>query len=102
MIFFNMCIDTRVFPADRLKVARIIQERIKSDISNHRPISLLSTNKIYEFLINCRLKKILNRQNILCSNQFGFHIGKSTELAALELVERVAALRDKYYAKFVF
>ena len=62
-------------------------------MSKHRPIYvLLSTNKIFESLINCRLKKILDRHNILCKKQFGFRVGKSTELAALKLVEGVLSL----------
>ena len=42
-----------------------IQEQSKSDINNHRPISvLLGINKIFEYLISCRLQKINARDTI--------------------------------------
>lgn len=50
------------------------------DISNYRPISLLSVvGKLLEKVVNYRFLSYLENKNLLSENQFGFRAGRSTE-----------------------
>jgi hypothetical protein len=64
-----------VFP-ERLKFAQVkplSKKREKTEFSNYRPISLLSSfSKIIEKIIYRRLYDHLNTNNILVDEQFGF------------------------------
>ena len=54
---------------------------------------------MFEALIYNRLKSFFASQNLLLENQFGFRSGRSTEQAALTLVDRVIpAMANKSYA----
>ena len=64
--------------------------------SNYRPISVLhSLSKIMEKLVKCRIIKYLNKENIMCKQQFGFRAGQSTSDAILELTDKCASNLDK-------
>ncbi len=57
---------------------------------NYRRISLLSIlNKIFEKFIHRSLYGFLQKYNILCKFQFGFHEGHSTTLANIEIVKNI-------------
>ena len=81
-----------IFP-DKLKSSKVIPILKKGDdtsISNYRPISLLpSLSKIFEYVIADQLKEYFIDNNLLCAEQFGFRTGYSTELAALQLVDKM-------------
>ena len=82
----NKSFQQGIFP-DELKIARVIpihKEGPKSDVSNYRPISLLSTfSKIYEKLMHIRILGFLETNNSLVDTQYGFRPGRSCEHALL-------------------
>ena len=67
-----------------------------NDISNYRPISLLpSISKILENSIFKQLSTYLNEHKLLYDSQYGFRAGHSTELASIELIDRITQDLDK-------
>ena len=103
---FNLSIEKDVFPDD-LKIARvtpIYMGEDSSDVSNYRPISVLPWfSKILErIMYNC-LYKYLIKNNILYSEQFGFHNGHSTDHAAVQLVDQIiGSFENNKYTLAVF
>ena len=81
---FNLSIVKGIFPDD-LKIAKITpiyKPDNSSNISNYRPISVLSCfSKMLEQIMYNRLQKYLKDQNITYDKQFGFQTGHSTEHA---------------------
>ena len=64
--------------------------------SNYRPISILPTiSKVFERVIFEQLYNYLNSLNLFYHGQYGFRENHSTELAALELIDRVIQYLDK-------
>jgi len=94
---FNLSISTGVFPA-ALKVAKVIPVFKKDDphvFSNYRPISLLPCfSKILERLIYNRLDNFLSRCKILHDNQYGFRKHHSTDLALLDIYNKISSSLD--------
>ena len=64
---FNMSMSSGIYP-DKLKIAKVIplyKKGKKCDVSNYRPISVLTCiNKIYEKLLCKRLYKFLSKKNV--------------------------------------
>jgi fructose-1,6-bisphosphatase/inositol monophosphatase family enzyme len=83
---------TGVFP-DRLKysvVKPIFKKGNKQEISNYKPISLLTSfSKIIEKLIYARLHAHIDMNNILVQEQFGFRTHSPTEQAAFTLINSI-------------
>ena len=66
-------------------------------ITNYRQISVLPViSKIFETVISEQLSDYFLTNNLLCSQQYGFKKNFSTELAALELLDRVLDQLDKH------
>ena len=82
----NSSFDQGQFP-DALKIAKVVpihKGGTKHEVSNYRPISLLSSfSKVYEKLMHNRVIKFLDTHNLLCENQYGFRPGRSCEHALL-------------------
>ena len=95
---FNQSLNTGIFP-EKLKIAKVIPFHKKGslhDISNYRPISLLpSIYKILEKIIFKQLSTYLNEHKLLYDSQYGFRAGHSTELASIELIDRITQDLDK-------
>ena len=95
---FIQSLNTGIFP-EKLKIAKVIPNHKKgawNDISNYRPISLLpSISKILEKLIFKQLSTYLNEYKLLYDSQYGFRAGHSTELASIELIDRITQDLDK-------
>ena len=95
---FNQSLNTGIFP-EKLKIAKVTPIHKKgplNDISNYRPISLLpSISKILEKIIFKQLSTYLNKHNFLYDSQYGFRAGHSTELASIELIDRITQDLDK-------
>ena len=76
-----------IFPT-KLKCAKVIplhKGGSTTDITNYRPISLLSCfSKIYEKLMQARLTTFLKVNNLLYKSQYGFRSGHCCEHAILE------------------
>ena len=85
---------------DAMKKARVIpifknngSNRI---MKNYRPVSLLPVfSKILERIVYNRLFKYLNKHILLAISQYGFREGLSTELAILELQDRICNIISK-------
>ena len=90
-------LETGVFP-DKLKVAKVIPLFKKGDptlLTNYRPISLLlSLSKIFEKVIYQQLYAYFENSNLFFKGQYGFRKGHSTEMASLELVDRILSFMD--------
>lgn len=88
----NLSVTTGEFPSV-LKTAKTIpvhKKKSKDDISNYRPISLLSTlSKIIERLVFDRMMNFLNKFSIITSCQHGFRVGRSTGTAVCDFVKFV-------------
>ena len=77
-----------VFP-DKLKIAKVIalhKGGSKTDVSNYRPISLLSSfSKVFEKLMHHRLLDFLQSNGSLYDSQYGFIPRLSCEQALIDL-----------------
>ena len=86
---YNVALSFGVFP-DRLKYAiikPIIKRDSKQDISNYRPISLLTSfSKVLEKVIYNTLYTHFEKNGILVQEQFGFRRQHSTEQTAFSLI----------------
>ncbi|PNF35250.1 hypothetical protein B7P43_G06859, partial [Cryptotermes secundus] len=89
---YNLSLYTGIYP-DRLKYANIIpcfKKGDASEISNYRPISLLTGfSKLFEILVFNRLKQQLTNNNIIVDEQYGFRNGASTQNAIFNLTNSV-------------
>ena len=76
-----------IFP-QKLKIAKVIplhKGGSRAEVSNYRPISLLSCfSKIFEKIMQARLLDHLKSEKILFDSQYGFRAGHSCEHAILE------------------
>ena len=88
----NNSVETGIYP-DKLKHAKVIpifKGDDETEVSNYRPISLLSIfNRIFEKVMFTRLKNFLQKHNVLNQNQYGFRENHSTEHAILDLVNQI-------------
>ena len=88
----NLSFSTGKFP-DSLKIAKVIpifKSGSVLEVTNYRPISLLSIfDKIIEKLLYKQLYDFLSNNNILFDNQFGFRKNRSTTLALIQITERI-------------
>ena len=81
---FSACIEMKVFPDDFKigKVTPIFKSERKDDLSNYRPITVLSTvARVMERLTYKQIYDYFSTENILNYNQWGFKSLHSTELA---------------------
>ncbi len=88
----NQMLETGIFP-DKLKVAKVMPLFKKGDdtvFANYRPISLLpALSIIFEKVIYKQLYEYFQSKRLFYKGQYGFRSGHSTEMAALELIDRV-------------
>ena len=91
-------LNTGIFP-DKLKIAKVSPIFKKDDetlFTNYRPISILPTlSKVFEKVIFKQLYQYFQDKKLFYSAQYGFREGHSTELAALELVDRITLDMDR-------
>ena len=84
---------TGIFP-DRLKIAKVIpifKKDGKKLIKNYRPISVLPViSKIFEMALHEQLCDYFTVSGLFSTQQYGFMKNASTELAALELIDRLS------------
>ena len=78
------------------KVTPIFKKGSPLEVSNYRPISLLSNiEKIYEKLMYSRLISFLNNQKQIYTKQFGFRKSHSTTHTLINIVEQIRKSLDK-------
>lgn len=84
--------ESGIFPSP-LKTARVTvihKSGDKDNISNYRPISILPIlSKVFENLINNRIRNFLTSFSALSPAQYGFQKGKSTEHALLHIKDKI-------------
>ena len=97
-ITLNQSLNTGIFP-EKLKIAKVIPIHKKEDpslLENYRPISILpSISKIFEKIICNQINDYFNLNNLFHSGQYGFRKHHSTELAAMELIDRTTQDMDR-------
>ena len=90
-LIVNQSIVTGIYP-DKLKVAKVVpifKKEDKLQLKNYRPISVLPViSKIFENVMLTQLVEYFTTNNLLSSQQYGFRSNRSTDLAALELMDR--------------
>ena len=88
----NQSLKTGSFPV-KLKLARVRPLFKKGDpqiINNYRPISILpAISAIFERVIHLQLTHYFEDNTLLTKSQYGYRSGHSTELASLELTDRI-------------
>lgn len=95
---FNTCFTQGIFPKSLKKsvIHPIFKKGDRNQIDNYRPISILpSLSKILEKLMNGRLVRFLEDNQLISNNQYGFRTGKSAETAVQDLVNFVVENLDK-------
>ena len=94
----NRSFVTGCFPSS-LKVAKVcplFKSGNAKDVSNYRPISVLSSfSKVFEKAMYIRVISYLNKFAILNEAQYGFRKNYSTYMALLNLHEKITAACDK-------
>ena len=97
-VIVNQMINTGIFP-QMLKIAKVVPLYKKGDknlLINYRPISLLpSISKIFEKIIYTQMYKYFEENNLFFTSQYGFRTDHSTELAALEVADRIICNMDR-------
>ena len=91
-IIINQSLAMGMFP-DRLKIAKIKPIYKKDDPhlpDNYRPISLLpAISKVFEKVAYIQVYKYFTDNKLFYKSQYGFRQLHSTELAALEITDRI-------------
>lgn len=97
-ININQSLTTGSFP-DKLKIAKVLPLYKKGSYNafdNYRPISLLpSISKVFEKIVFKQLYDYFLTKKLIYNSQYGFRALHSTELAALEMTDRVSQDLDK-------
>ncbi len=96
-LIINKMLNTGIFPV-KLREAKIILNPKKDDetlCTNYRPISLLpAISKIFEKVIFKQLYQFFQENQLFYNGQYRFRTENSTELAALELANRIMVEMD--------
>jgi hypothetical protein len=75
----------------------------KINLTNYRPISLLTFSEVFEKALSNRLTAYFNTNKLLVGNQFGFRKGTPTEDVIFKLInETLNALNNKKMAGSIF
>lgn len=93
----NLSISMGNFPTilKKATVVPIFKKDDVHDITNYRPISILSIfSKVFEKIVFERMMKYLSKINMLDNAQHGFRSGRSTQTAAVHFVEYVYECLD--------
>jgi hypothetical protein len=93
----SLCFEQGIFPHSlkRSIIHPVFKSGDRNDISNYRPISVLTgLSKILEKIINNRIIEFINKYNLLSSFQYGFRKSRCTEHAISELVGNIVHNMD--------
>ena len=93
----SKCFSEGVFSSE-LKLAKVVpifKAGASNEITNYRPISVLSFfSKVFEKIIYNHLIDFMDHNNILYGYQFGFRKGYSTQQAIITLVNKIISCLD--------
>ena len=96
-LIINQMITTGIFP-QKLKEARVIPLYKKNEnflIENYRPVSILPPfSKVAERVMHDQLYNHFHTLKLFYASQYGFRTLHSTELATLELIDRITNSMD--------
>ena len=85
--------------SDKLKIAKVVPIHKSDDetmFNNFRPISILPTlSKVFEKVIFNQVHEHFHVNNLYFSSQYGFRKKHSTELAVLEVIDRITYQLDQ-------
>ena len=103
---YNSCMREGFYPSC-FKVARVVpifKAEDPTQFSNYRPVAVLPVlSQIFEKVLKVRLSEFFEEQGVLIPGQYGFRAGHSTDMAILDMVEKVrAAWGEKKVALGVF
>jgi hypothetical protein len=78
--------------------------KIKLNMSNYRPISILTSfSKVLEKLLYIRLSEHITKNDILVNEQFGFRAESSTVKATYKLLDEIlTAMNSKAFVGGIF
>ena len=97
-MILNQSLSTGIFP-DSLKIAKITPIFKKENphlTDNYRPISLLpSISKVFEKNVYNQIYEYFTENKLLYESQYGFRKFHSTELAALEMSDKITTHLDQ-------
>ena len=97
-LIINQSLITGIFP-DHLKIAKVIPLFKKESpelVDNYRPVSLLSAiSKVFEKTAYNQLYSYFKINKLFYKSQYGFRDEHSTELASIELIDRILMDLDK-------
>ena len=98
-VIINQLLTSGIFP-NSLKIAKvtpIFKKGNNNVITNYRPISVFPViSKLFETVIHEQLSEYFISNNLFCPQRYGFRKKSSTELATLELIDRVLDQIDKH------
>lgn len=96
-ILCNQSLATGIFPDD-MKIAKVIpiyKQGDKELVDNYRPISLLPAfSKVMERVMFEQIMAYFITNKLLSESQYGFLANRSTDQAAIELVDRISKILD--------
>lgn len=95
---FNQCIKQSIFPEllKKTKVIPVYKDKEDFLFNNYRPISILSSlSKVFERVLYNQMFEYLSQLKVFHKSQYGFRKFHSTELATLELVDRITYAMDQ-------
>ena len=97
-LIINQSLSTGIFP-NKLKTAKVVPVFKKDDPhqpGNYRPISLLpAISKVFEKVVYKQVYNYMNANSLLYKSQYGFREKHSTELAAMEVTDKIFQDVDK-------
>ena len=88
----NLSISTKTVPNDmkQAKIIPIYKKKSRLEVSNYRPISLLSVvSKVLEKCVYVQVNEYLNSKNLIYDYQSGFRSGYSTETCLVYLTDYI-------------
>ena len=94
-LIINQCFSSGIFP-NKLKMARVYKKNNNTVLNNYRSIYILPTiSTILEDVMHSQFLEYMCVNKILSLQQYGFIPNRSTETAALELMDRnIIAMND--------
>lgn len=96
----NNSLHTGIYP-DRLKISRVLpihKGGNPDDVSNYRPISIVSAfAKIFENVVLTLVTRYLDASNLFAETQHAFRAGHSTVSACADITEYISRAVDQHY-----